>query len=189
MIDATHVDVRAAVEQEVGDREGLRLMQWLLTISSSRVHERGVGAHHRSQFIEPAKSCRHVRRQLRATRQKKPRRPLVRVIEHSIRAVLPVAFQVDVSASLNQRRQQPFVFRGHVGGSPTKVEHRIVEPLPHVGEREEPLRSLDISLTHGVAERLYVALLQFRDEFRPRVKASLAGDRQLGIGKLERARW
>ena len=49
-------------------------------------------------------------------------------------------------------------------------------------------RSLNVPFTHGVAERLDVALLEVRDELGPRVEACLAGDGELGIGKLERSR-
>ena len=91
----------AAVEQEVGDRDGLRLVKWLLTVSSSRVNERGVGVDERLQLVEPAESCRHVRRQLRTARQKKPRRAFVGIDRARCTGRSPSRF----SCSRRRRRQ------------------------------------------------------------------------------------
>ena len=48
VIDAAHVDAGAAVQQEVGNRDGLRLVERLLTVAAARVDERGIGVHERS---------------------------------------------------------------------------------------------------------------------------------------------
>ena len=39
VIDAADVDVGAAVEQEVSDRDGLRLVKWLLTVAATGMNE------------------------------------------------------------------------------------------------------------------------------------------------------
>ena len=61
-----HVDAGAAIEQAVGDLDGLRLVQRLLAVAAARVHERGVGIDEPPQIVEPAESRRDVRRQRRA---------------------------------------------------------------------------------------------------------------------------
>ena len=58
VIDAGHIDPCAAVQQEVGDRDGLRLMERLLTIASSRVHECAVGVNSvRSSSNQPRRAA------------------------------------------------------------------------------------------------------------------------------------
>ena len=52
MIDAEHIDAGAAVEQEVGNRDGRGLVERLLAVASARVHERGVGVDQRLQLVE-----------------------------------------------------------------------------------------------------------------------------------------
>ena len=130
MIDAAHVDPGAAIEQEVGDRDGLRLVERLLAVASARVHERAVGVHQRLQLVEPAESRRHVRRQCRTARQEESRRVLGGVVEHGVGAVLPLALEVHVGAGGDQQPQHRRVLRGDVRGTLAEGEHRIVDPLP-----------------------------------------------------------
>ena len=178
VIDTAHIDARAAVEQEVGNRDGLRLVERLLTVSSPRVNERAIGVHERPQLVEPTEARRHVRRQCRAVRQKESCRVLVGVVEHGVGAVLPVALQVHVGAGGDQRRQHRCVLRGDVRGPLAEGEHRIVDPFPDVCRREELLRAGNVAATHRVAERLDVAFLEVGDELRPRFEACPRGPRQ-----------
>ena len=74
-------------------------------------------------------------------------------------------------------------------GALAEVEHRIVDPRPHVGEREELLRARECRrAAHRLAERLDVALLEVGHELRPRGEAGLAGEGELGVGERERSR-
>ena len=188
MIDTAHIDARAAVQQEVGNRDGLRLVERLLTVSSPRVNERSVGVHERPQLVEPTEARRHVRRQCRPVRQEESCGVLVRVVEHGVGAVLPVAFHVHVGAGGDQRPQHRFVLRGDVRGPLAEGEHRIVDPFPDVCQREEPLRAGNIAAMHGIAERLDVAFLEVGHERRPGCEARLTGYGKLRIGELEGSR-
>ena len=66
VIEAAHVDAGAAVEQPVGDVDGLRFVQRLLTVAAAGVDERGVGVDEPPQIVQPPESRRDVRRQRRA---------------------------------------------------------------------------------------------------------------------------
>ena len=188
VIDTADIDARTAVQEEVGNGDRPRLMERLLTVSSSRVDERAVGVHECSQLVEPAKARRHVRRQFRTVPEKKSCGVLVGVVEHSVGAVLPVALQVHVGAGRDQRAQHRGVLRGDVRRPLAEGEHRIVDPFPDVRRRQEPLTAGNVAATHRVAERLDVAFLEVGDELRPRFETRFARDGKLRIGKMERSR-
>ena len=132
VIDAAHIDAGTAIEQEIGNRHGLRLVERLLTVSAPRVDERLVSVHESPQLLEPAKPGGDVRRQRRAAGQQESRSVLVRMVEHGVRTVLPVAFQVHVGAGFDQCGQHRGVLGRDVRGALTEGEHRIVDPLPDV---------------------------------------------------------
>ena len=139
VIDAAHVEARAVIQQEVGDGDGLRLVEWLLTVSSAGVDQPGVGGHDRPQFVEPAETRRDVRREGRAVRQEESRRRLAGVVEHGVGAVLPGALQVHVGAGGDQRVQHRLVAGGDVRGPLAEGEHRIVDAAADVRRREQAL--------------------------------------------------
>ncbi len=145
VIDAARIHVGAAVQQEVGNRDGLRLVERLLAVPSARVHERGVGRDQSLQLVEPAEPRRHIGRQRRAATDEESRGVLVRVVEHGVRAVLPVASQVHVGAGGDQHLEHLRALRGDVRGTLAEVEHRRVDLVPNVRGCEE--------LSHAAARR------------------------------------
>ena len=145
VIDTAHIHVGAVVQQEIGNRDGLRFVERLLTVSAPRVHERAIGVHESLQLLDPAEPRGNVRRQCRSTGQQKSHRVLVGAVEHGERAVLPVAFHVHVGAGIDERGQHRGVLRGDVRGALAEGKHRIVDSFPDVCRREELLRAGDIA--------------------------------------------
>jgi len=135
VIDAAHIDPGTAIQQEIGNRGGLRFVERLLAISASRVDQGSVTVNEPLQILEPAEPRCDIRRQRRAAGQQESRGVLVRAIEHGKRPVRPVAFQVEIGAGLDQRGQHRRGVPGRrdVRGTLTEVEHRIVDSLPDVG--------------------------------------------------------
>ena len=186
MIDATHIDTGAPIQQEVGDRDGLRFVERLLTVSSPRVNQRSIAIDETLQVVEPTEPRCHVRRQHRTARQQESSGVLVGVVEHGVGAVLPLAFPVHVRAGVDQHREQRRILRRDVCGTLAEGKHRVVDAFPDVHGCEELSRARNVAAPDGIAERLDVAFLEFGHELRPRLKASLAGDGELRIGELER---
>ena len=67
-------------------------------------------------------------------------------------------------------------------------EHGLVDPVPDVCKREEPLHAGNVAATHGVAERLEVAFVEIRHKLRPRFEPCFPGHGKLGTGKRQRPR-
>ena len=187
VIETTDIDSGSASQQEIGNRHSLGLVQRLLTISAASVDQRSVGIDKGSQLVEPAETSGDIRRQSRPMRKQKSSGAIVRVVEHGVGAVLPVALEVHVRAGIDQHRQHRLVLRGDVRRPLAEVEHGIVDSLPHVRRCEELLRARDVSRANGVAERLDVAFLEVGYQLRPRREAGFPGDRKLGVGKRKRA--
>ncbi|MEP6914810.1 MAG: hypothetical protein ABJC89_04160 [Acidobacteriota bacterium] len=188
VIDTPRIDLRAAVQQKVGNRDGLRLVKRLLPVSSARVHARGIGVDQRLQLVEPTEPRRRVRRQCRTVREQNACRIFVGIVEHGVGTVLPVALHVHVGAGVDQHRQHRAVLCGNVRGPLAEGEHRIVDSFPDVCRGEELLRAGQVAAIDCVAECLDVACLEIGDEFRPGFEARLTGHGELPIGQFEGSR-
>jgi hypothetical protein len=167
VIETADIDPGTAGQQEIGNRNGLRLVQWLLTISAASVDQRIVGVDKGSQLVEPAETSGDIRRQCRATRQQESSGAIVRVVEHAVRAVLPVALEVHVRAGIDEHRQHHLVLRGDVRRPLAEVEHGIVDSFPHVRRCQELPGAADVAGANGVAERLDVSFLEVGHQLRP----------------------
>ncbi len=188
MIDAADVDAGAAVQQEVGDGHRLCFVQRLLAVPAARVDERRIGVDEPAQVVEPAETRRHVRGEGRPAREQEARRLLVGVVEDGVGPVLPVAAQVHVGAGVEQHAQQRRVPGRGVRRPSAEVELRLVDPRPHVLQREELFHAGYVAGADGLPEGRDVARFELGDELRPRGEAGLAGDGELCVGELERTR-
>ena len=150
----------AVIQQEVGNRDRLRLVERLLTVASARVHERGIGrppsrAARRSSRASPPRSASASRRARGGTAPSPRRRCRARCTGRS-----PSRFQVHVGAGVDQQRQHRRVLRGDVRGTLAELEHRIVDPPAGRAARRGAAVRGDVAATDRVAERLDVALLR-----------------------------
>src|SRR4051812_28132541 len=80
VIDTAHVDSGAALEEKRGNRDGLCLVERLLTITSPGVYEGAVAINQRPQFVEPTQARGHVRGQRGTVCQEEARGVLAGVV-------------------------------------------------------------------------------------------------------------